>query len=139
MINRTHKMLPFTVTFQTGRPAYEQVVFAAKKAIASGQLRPGDRFPSVRSLSKELTINPNTAHKVIANLKAEGLLEVVPGIGTIISESAVVEKSTAREQLRPALEKIVVDATQLSLSREDIEELLKTEWDKISNQDQTKS
>ena len=52
----------------------------------SGQMRPGEPFPSVRSLSQTLKINPNTAHKVVARLTAEGLLEVKPGIGTIVAE-----------------------------------------------------
>src|ERR1700722_8297273 len=51
----------------------------------SGQLRPGDPFPSVRALSKAAKVHPNTAHKVIAQLTADGLLEVRPGIGTIVA------------------------------------------------------
>src|SRR5215470_390003 len=68
-------VIPFRLTFRPGISLYEQVVYAAKKAVISGQMRPGDPFPSVRALSKELKINPNTAHKVITHLIAEGLLE----------------------------------------------------------------
>ena len=49
------------------------------------QLR-GDAFPSVRVLSQELKINPNTAFKIVGVLKREGILEIVPGIGTIVSD-----------------------------------------------------
>jgi GntR family transcriptional regulator len=65
-------VIPFRVVFQPGASLYEQVVYAAKKALVSGQLRPGDAFPSVRTLSAELKINPNTAHKVITQLLNEG-------------------------------------------------------------------
>ena len=75
-------MIPFRVTFRPGSSLYEQVVYAAKKALVSGQMSPGDSFPSVRTLSTELQINPNTAHKVITHLLNEGLLEVRPGTGT---------------------------------------------------------
>ena len=61
-------MLPFRIDFHSGEPVYEQVIYAAKKAILSGVLSPGERFPSVRSLSQELKINPNTAHKVVAGM-----------------------------------------------------------------------
>src|ERR1700747_1099809 len=57
-------MIPFRVQFRPGLPLYEQVVYAATKAMLSGRMRPGDTFPSVRALSRELKINPNTAHKV---------------------------------------------------------------------------
>ena len=47
-------MIPFYVEFKPGAPIYEQVVYASTKSIISGQLRPGDEFPSVRALSKQL-------------------------------------------------------------------------------------
>jgi len=40
-------MIPFRLTFQPGTSIYEQVVYAAKKAVIAGQMRPGDAFPSV--------------------------------------------------------------------------------------------
>ena len=46
-------MIPFRLSFEPGVSLYEQVVYAAKKAIISGVMRPGDPFPSVRALSKE--------------------------------------------------------------------------------------
>src|SRR6266699_3594235 len=92
------RMIPFHVELRPGGPIYEQIVYAATKAVISGQLRPGDAFPSVRSLSKELKINPNTAHKAVAHLVSAGLLETRPGIGTIVA--ALPESSTAeRAQL----------------------------------------
>jgi len=75
-------VIPFRLTFEPGVPIHQQVTFAAKKAMVTGQLRPGETFPSVRVLSKALKINPNTAHKVIIQLTLDGLLEVRPGIGT---------------------------------------------------------
>jgi GntR family transcriptional regulator len=70
------------------------VVYAAIEAMVSGQLRPGDPFPSVRALNKELEINPNTAHKIVAHLVNEGLLETKPGIGTMV---AVFPDATRKE------------------------------------------
>jgi GntR family transcriptional regulator len=67
MCYRTH-VIPFRVQFRAGVSLFEQIVYASKKAMISGQLRPGDSFPSVRTLSRELKINPNTAHKIVAYL-----------------------------------------------------------------------
>src|SRR5437588_4082208 len=85
-ISHNTAVIPFRVVFKPGASLYEQVVYAAKKSLVSGQLRPGDPFPSVRTLSTELRINPNTAHKVITHLLNEGLLEVRPGTGTVIAD-----------------------------------------------------
>jgi DNA-binding transcriptional regulator YhcF (GntR family) len=82
-------VIPFRLTFEPGSSFYEQVVYAAKRAVVSGQMRPGDPFPSVRALSRELKINPNTAHKIILQLVEDGVLEVRPGIGTVVAEPAV--------------------------------------------------
>ena len=91
-------MIPFRLIFAPGISLYEQVVYAAKKAIVSGQLRPGDDFPSVRQLSRALKINPNTAHKVVTQLVDEGLLEVRVGEGTVVTCIFPVEASAQRAQ-----------------------------------------
>ena len=61
-------MLPFSVEIKAGESPYRQIVYAATKAIVSGELAPGAAFPSVRELSQALKINPNTAQKVVAEL-----------------------------------------------------------------------
>src|SRR6185295_20138732 len=78
-------MLPFSISLKPGLPVAEQILFAVKKAVVGGQLRPGDRFPSVRVLSQELRINPNTAHKVVAALVNEGVLVTTPAVGSIVA------------------------------------------------------
>ncbi len=125
-------MLPFKVQFTQGRPVYEQVLFAAKKAIVCGQLKPGDPFPSVRVLSQELRINPNTAQKVSAHLREEGLIEVQPGLGSVITESARVLKSQKKELLGREMERLVVEAKKLKLTEEDLHEALRQHWEDLS-------
>ena len=63
-------MLPFSIELKPGLPITEQVIFAVKKAVVGGQLKSGQPFPSVRVVSQELRINPNTAHKIVAALVA---------------------------------------------------------------------
>ena len=65
-------MIPFRLTLQPGVSICEQVVYAAKKAVISGQMRPGDAFPSVRTLSKALKINPqyDLAQRAFTRLRA---------------------------------------------------------------------
>jgi DNA-binding LacI/PurR family transcriptional regulator len=52
--------------------------------IASGQLGPGNRLPSVRRLAQQLTINVNTVHSAYQGLKADGLVETRRGVGTCV-------------------------------------------------------
>jgi GntR family transcriptional regulator len=120
------------LTFQPGVSLYEQVVYAATKAIVSGQMRAGDAFPSVRTLSRELKINPNTAHKVIAHLLGDGLLEVRPGIGTVVAANAPAPTAADRSQLlRRDLEQLVVDARKLGLELDDLTTALTHHWHQL--------
>lgn len=124
-------MLPFSVRFRNGVPAYEQVLFAVRRAMAAGQLAPGDRFPSVRTLSQELRINPNTAHKIVGVLVAEGLLEVRPGVGTLVAAAPAASREQRRQLLHEDVERLVVDARTLALDLEDVVEALRSRWSRL--------
>ncbi len=124
-------MLPFSVSFKPGLSVHEQVVYAVKKACVAGQLRPGDTFPSVRSLSQDLRINPNTAHKVVATLVAEGLLEVRPGIGTTVARAPAATRGQRRALLGEETEHLVVEARKLSLDLQEILDAVKDRWERL--------
>ena len=126
-------MVPFRVAFEPGAPLYEQVSYAARRAIVAGQMRPGDSFPSVRALSKELKINPNTAHKVVAELLAEGLLEVHVGVGTVV---AALPRASAAERsrlLRREMEELVVEARRLNLELSDVLSAISGHWARLGS------
>ncbi len=69
-------------------PVYEQIVEQTEKFILTGILKPGDKIPSVRNLSIELSVNPNTIQKSIAELDRRGLIFSVPGKGCFVAEQA---------------------------------------------------
>jgi GntR family transcriptional regulator len=121
-------LLPFSVTLRPGRPLHDQVVFAVTKAVVTGQLQAGDRFPSVRILSQELKINPNTAQKIVTTLVERGLLDVQPGIGTAVAAWRPAASSTVRAVLHDRLERLVVDARRLGLDLGDLVDLIRREW-----------
>ncbi|HMF89555.1 MAG TPA: GntR family transcriptional regulator [Candidatus Angelobacter sp.] len=124
-------MIPFRVHFRPGVSLYEQVVYAAKKAMISGQLRPGDPFPSVRALSRELKINPNTAHKVVANMVSAGLLETRPGIGTVVAELPESTKSERTQLLGYEIEQLAVEARKLGISLQEMMEAIAAHWKRL--------
>src|ERR1700689_4598981 len=96
-------------------------------------MRPGDPFPSVRALSKALKINPNTAHKVVTQLVAEGLIEVRPGLGTVVAE---LPSSTAAERgalLKTEVEQLVVEAKRLGLDLDEVTDAVARHWDRLGD------
>ena len=126
-------MLPFTVELRTGASVYEQLVYSVHRAIVSSQLLPGDRFPSIRTLSQELRINPNTAQKVVTRLVDQGLLDVQPGIGTRVAgipESSPKERSAL---LVDEVEQLVVEARRLSVTLEEVVGAVEHHWRRLSD------
>lgn len=121
-------MLNFTIKLQYGSPIYEQIVYAVKKALVSQQLKPGDQFPSVREIAKELRINPNTAQKVIAHLVREGLLEIKPGVGSVVSSIAIATSAQKEKLLNDEIEKLVVECKRLSISKKEVIDSVNRNW-----------
>ena len=70
------------------QPVYEQIVDQVEQMILSGLMRPGEQLPSVRSLSLELSINPNTIQKAYAELDGRGIIYTLPGRGGFVSQNA---------------------------------------------------
>ncbi|MCU1322568.1 MAG: GntR family transcriptional regulator [Acidobacteriaceae bacterium] len=129
-------MIPFRLTANPGVPIYEQAVYAATRAIVAGQLRVGDAFPSVRTLSRELKINPNTAHKVIAQLLSDGLLESRPGIGTVVAKLPASTSSERTELLNRQIEELVVEAKRLSVDVDELTSAIGKHWRRLSSREE---
>jgi GntR family transcriptional regulator len=125
-------MIPFRVDFRPGISIYEQIVYAAKKAIISGQIRPGDPFPSVRALSKELKINLNMVHKVVIVLSVSGLFETQPGVGTVVAFLPEARKSERTQLLGSEIEQLVVEAKKLGIEVDEVLASVTAHWKRLS-------
>ena len=123
------KSLP--IKFKSGVPVYEQVLYAARKAIIAGELKTGDIFPSVRALSAQYQINPNTVQKALVALRNEGLIESVPGIGNRVAEAPESSRRAVAEVLEHDLEAIVLRAKQLNIPLEDVKQSLEQHWNNL--------
>ena len=124
-------MIPFHVELKPGAPIYEQIVYAATKSIISGQLRAGDDFPSVRALSKELKINPNTAHKVVSRLADAGLLEIRSGSVAIVAKHSPATKAEKTRLLERQFEELVVEGKRLGIDLKQMQDAIAKHWDRL--------
>jgi GntR family transcriptional regulator len=78
----------FQIDVMSRTPVYEQLIRQTEDFILKGILKSGDKMPSVRSLSTELAVNPNTIQKALSELDRTGLIQSVPGRGSFITEEA---------------------------------------------------
>lgn len=112
----------FKLDANSETPLYMQIVEQTKVAIAAGYLQNGDKFPSVRELSKELLINQTTVSKAFKELSSQGIIKTQPGIGTVIELNS--EKiDIKRDEFINKLEEDLSQAIFLKISKEEIIEL----------------
>ena len=70
-------------------PIYEQIIDQTQRLILTGVLKAGDQLPSVRTLSQELSINPNTLQKEYGELERRGICISAPGNGRFVTGDAL--------------------------------------------------
>ena len=76
-----------TVDKLSDAPLYLQLRDAVIAGIASGELRPGDALPSVRSLAEDLGINLHTVNKAYATLRDEGYVIMLGRRGAYVADA----------------------------------------------------
>ena len=89
-------------------------------------LRPHDELPSVRALSGQYLINPNTVVRAYLELERGGLIYKKRGMGTYVGEKAVTMSQQEKfEIVRKLLDKVLVEAVELGLSPAEMREVFR--------------
>ncbi|MFZ6653764.1 GntR family transcriptional regulator [Undibacterium sp. TJN19] len=107
----------FRVATGTSEPIYRQLIEQMRRLLAGGQIQPGDAMPSVREVATALGVNPMTVSKAYSMLEAEALLTRRRGLGMVVAAQASgsADVEARLELLRPGLERIATEASQLEL------------------------
>lgn len=104
-------------------PIYEQIIEQTQRLIASGILKEGDQLPSVRALSQELSVNPNTLQKAYSELERRGVCISAPGNGRFVTADAA---RLVGEELQERLQEIRRIALELCAAGMPVERVLKS-------------
>jgi GntR family transcriptional regulator len=91
--------IKFQLDLKSGVPFYRQIIDQVKSSIATGSLEPGDRLPTVRQLSVDLSINPNTVSRAYTELELTGLVETQMGSGTFVGRQKVEQDDVERRRI----------------------------------------
>ena len=108
----------------SGVPIYLQIIEQVKYQIATKVLKPHDELPSVRVLSGQYLINPNTVVRAYLELERDGVIYKKRGMGTYVAEKEVsMSQEEKFEIVRQMLDKALVQGTELGLSPADMQQL----------------
>lgn len=119
----------------TGLAIYDQIVRQIKFAIASEAILPGELVPSVRELSRQVAVNPNTVARAYRELQNDGVLESVRGTGLVVTQEAPDHCRSERVNLiRERLRHVLEEARQSQLAVSEIRELAESELSQLNGQ-----
>ncbi|HEY8531811.1 MAG TPA: GntR family transcriptional regulator [Limnochorda sp.] len=106
--------------FSSTRPIYLQIVDEVKRAIARGELRPGDRIPSQRELAVQAKVNPNTVQRAYREMELLKMTETVRGEGTFVAQNPELLQSLRSEMAQEALQRFLSELRALGFEGAEI-------------------
>jgi GntR family transcriptional regulator len=116
----------------SGVPIYVQLVQQLRRAIEVGSLEGRQKLPTVRELSQELGIAPNTVVKAYGELRRVGLVESRPGVGTLVIEDLDEDSRRQRvSELYERVEKLVREAAVLGVTEDDLWDCFSREFGRL--------
>jgi GntR family transcriptional regulator len=124
--------MDFIIDLASATPLYAQIKEQIVFALASGRLNREDKLPSVREVSKELRINPNTVVQAYKELEYEKIVFTKKGQGTFICPDAPEISSKERKKILSGnMDKVVVKAKQIGSNRNELSHILEQSADRL--------
>ena len=115
----------FQVDAMSRIPVYEQIVEQMERFVLAGIMRPNDKLPSVRNLSVELSINPNTIQKAYTELDRRGVVYSVPGRGSFVAADAVEKIGGSKRMKLNELKELMRELKLAGITYGEVEECFK--------------
>lgn len=111
-------------------PIYEQIVNSFKQMTMSGILSPDEKLPSVRELSQELTINPNTIQKAYQELERQNIIYTKRGQGSFVNPNIqAINKEEKMGELIEEIKRIIVESMYLGISKEKFLDIINSAYE----------
>jgi GntR family transcriptional regulator len=107
----------FDIDLQSRTPIYEQLYKKVVELIIKGKLKENDQLPSVRNLSKEININPNTVSKAYQELERNKIIYSLSGRGSFVSK---VQEEMVKDYILSDFDKCVTEALGSGITKEEL-------------------
>ena len=113
------------LNFVSPKPIYLQMVDEVKKALARGELSPGDKIPSHKERAQMSQVNPNTVQRAYQEMEREGLTETLRGQGTFIRNDPALLLNIRTEMAQAAVRQFIEEMRELGIAPDETERLLR--------------
>lgn len=112
--------------FKENLPIYMQIMKLIKRKIVAGELKEGEKLHSVRELSAELKVNPNTIQRAYQELEREGLAYTKRGMGTFVTDKTGDIKDLKQSMAAEIAENFITEMKLMGFEFEEIVELIRS-------------
>lgn len=121
----------FDIDLMSRTPIYEQLYNKIIELIIKGVLTENSQLPSIRTLAKELSVNPNTVVKAYNQLENDGIIYSLTGRGSFVAK---VTDTTIKKSMFSQFDGCVQKAIQTGISKNELIERInkvKISWLKL--------
>ncbi|ARC85856.1 hypothetical protein U732_1940 [Clostridium argentinense CDC 2741] len=108
------------VEFDNNIPIYLQIMNIVKKQIIRGEIKEGDKIPSVREFAEMLQINPNTVQRTFQELEREGIVITKRGMGRYVTEDSEKIMEVKQEMSKEIITNFLNGMKSLGFEEEEI-------------------
>jgi len=120
--------LNWTVDFSSGVHVYKQIINTIYTAIGTGELREGDKLPTIKELAEQLEVNPNTIAKSYRELELKGVIASKRGNGSFISanqSNAITLTDEEKEiRLNNLFSRVIAEAKNEGITEDELMEYI---------------
>lgn len=113
-----------SLDYKDGKTIHEQIETKLRELIINGILSPDEQLPSVREMSIELTVNPNTVQRAYKELEQKGFIYSIKGKGNFVSPTDNVQGAKRIEELYLAITAAAKELMYLGEEKSGIENIL---------------
>lgn len=105
-------------------PIYIQIMNMIKKQMVLKELKGGDKLISVRDLSTQLKVNPNTIQRAYKELEREGFVYTQRGMGTFVTKDEDIIYKLRWDMAKDVMDSFIEGMKHLGFNNKEILDLV---------------
>lgn len=109
-----------THQYEASKPIYLQIAEQVYQQIIRGEIKPGDKLPSVRDMAIQTGVNPNTIQRSYSEMEGTGVVETKRGQGTFVIERESVVDELKQQLQQEVMTRFVESMHELGFSSQDM-------------------
>ena len=109
---------------------FEQIVNQMIEYISLGVYKPCDKLPSIRELSSQLNVNPNTIQKAYRELERQGFIYSIVAKGVYVSEVNHQSQKITKKMLQKTIRHAVVQSFYIGIDEDELHSLIREEFER---------